>query len=328
MKKSFLVVLLLVILGGVLFWPGRGSNFVEITVESGMSAHDVADQLKEKGLIRMQLPFLVWTRVFKAGSKIHVGRYKIPQGRSSYGIVRDLIEGNTERLKFVVPEGFASWQIAERLEQMGLCSSATFLKIVQDKALEGFLFPATYELEYGLAAQTIAEKMKEEFDRRWTPEFEARAKELKWTKKEVVTLASIVEREVRASDERPLVSAVYHNRLKKRMMLQADPTVQYALGYWKDRLTYDDYRNTKSPYNTYINFGLPPGPIASPGVDSIRAALWPADSPALYFVARPDGRHNFSTTYREHTNKVNARNRSSKKNMIETKPTKKGGRAH
>ena len=126
---------------------------------------------------------------------------------------------------------------------------------------------------------------------------------------EVVTLASILEREVRVREELPLVSAVYHNRLKKHMMMQADPTVQFAQGLWKSRLTYDDYRNTRSPYNTYLNFGLPPGPICSPGTEAIQAALYPAASNALYFLAAEGGRHTFSADYRTHVNKVNHRNR-------------------
>jgi UPF0755 protein len=129
------------------------------------------------------------------------------------------------------------------------------------------------------------------------------------TKKEVVTLASILQREVRVPEEWGLVSAVYHNRLAKHMRLEADPTVQYALGFWKPRLTYDDYRNTHSPYNTYLVMGLPPGPICSPGLDAIKAALWPADSKALFFLAAEGGHHTFSETYRDHTNKVNKRNR-------------------
>ncbi len=135
-----------------------------------------------------------------------------------------------------------------------------------------------------------------------------RAKALGWSKKNVVTMASIIEREARDRNELPMISAVYHNRLKKHMRLEADPTVQYALGYWKKRLLFSDINRTQSPYNTYLYAGLPPGPICNPGKDAIRAALWPTESDALYFVAKDDGRHDFSTTFKEHSAKVKMRN--------------------
>ncbi len=316
--------MLLFFLGGLLlvaslFWPGKSQTWVAVTVESGMTAHDVLAQLQEKDLLKSRIPFLVWMRLRQADSKIHMGRYKIEKGRSAYWIVQDLIKGETEKVRLVIPEGFASWQIAQRLDELDLCNGTAFLKIVRDQQLEGFLFPATYELEHGLLPEIIAREMKNQFDRRWTPEMAARAKAWGWTEREAVTFASILEREVRVHEELPQVSSVYHNRLKKRMRLEADPTVQYAMGFWKERLSYDDYRNTKSPYNTYLNSGLPPGPICNPGVDALRAALWPAATDALFFLATGDGRHTFSRTYKDHTNKVNARNRGQKKNMVERK---------
>jgi len=167
----------------------------------------------------------------------------------------------------------------------------------------------------------VLKQMVEEFNRRWTPEFDARARELGLNKRQVVSLASILEREIRVRDELPLISSVYHNRLRKGMKLDADPTVQYAMGYWKKRLTNEDYRRTLSPYNTYLNPGLPPGPICSPGLDAIQAALYPAATESLYFVAQEDGRHSFSSSYREHVNKVKVRDRRNQsKKMVERKP--------
>ena len=322
LRAVFAISLLLVgaILYFGIFHRGKGGPKVEVTVETGMTAHAVLDQLLEKGLIKSRIPFLVWVRIRKVDSKIKVGRYHIAQGQSAYWIVDDFIRGRTEKLKIVVPEGFASWQIAGRLESFGFCSSAEFMQTVQEKNMEGFLFPATYEFEYGLSADDVTRRMRKEFDRRWLPEFTERAASLGWSQKDTVTFASVIEREVRVREELPMISAVYHNRLKKKMRLEADPTVQYALGFWKERLTYDDYQNTRSPYNTYLNSGLPPGPICSPGIDSIRAALWPVESEALFLLAQGDGRHTFSRTYRDHTNKVNSRNRIKKKNMIKRKP--------
>ncbi len=304
--------LLLLLAGTVAFWPGTGRKWVEIQVGEGQTAAQVARQLVDAGAVRSRIPFLLWTKVRRAGPRIQIGRYRISAGRSSYWILDDLIQGRTEKEKLVIPEGFASWQIAERLESLKICDAKAFLAHVAKEKLEGYLFPATYELANGLSPASVARQLTAEFESRWTPDKEARAKEIGMTKAQVVTLASIVEREVRAKEEYPLVSAVYHNRLKKNMRLEADPTVQFALGYWKSRLTYNDYRNTNSPYNTYLNFGLPPGPICSPGEEAIKGTLWPATTPALFFLAQEDGRHTFSTTYREHTNKVNKRNRTRK----------------
>ncbi len=296
----------------VTFWPGAGRRFVELDVVEGQSARDVAAVLQQKGLLKRTLPFRLWVRVRFAGSKIHMGKYRISQGRSSFWIVDDLIQGRTEKGHVVIPEGFASWQIAERLEENKLCSAAAFRELVSKEKLEGYLYPATYELGYGLSPATIAHAFTGAFNEHWTAELDARAKERGLTKHQTVTLASIIEREVRRRDELPMVSAVYNNRLRRHMRLEADPTVQYALGYWKSRLTYDDYRKTESPYNTYLNDGLPPGPICSPGGDAIRAALWPADSNALFLLATDQGYHSFSESFRDHTNKVNTRNKQSR----------------
>lgn len=301
--------LLLLIIGTWALWPGTGRTWVEIQVSEGQSAHDVARQLVETGAVATRYPFLIWTKVRRAGPRIQIGRYRFSKGRSAYWIVDDLIQGRAEKEKLIIPEGYASWQIAERLESLKICDGNAFKALVEKERLEGYLFPATYELTNGLSPATVARQLTAQFDARWTPDMDARAKEIGFTKAQVVTLASIVEREVRAREEYPLVASVYHNRLKKKMRLEADPTVQFALGYWKSRLTYADYRNVKSPYNTYLNYGLPPGPICSPGADAIKAALWPATTTSLFFVATEDGRHTFSDTYREHVNKVNKRNR-------------------
>ncbi len=308
--KRFLFLLSLIVLWS--FWPGVNPTFVEFFVNEGQTAQEVAGSLKQAGAIRWSLPLLVWMRVRHASSRIQIGHYRMRKDRAAFWIVDDMIHARSEHVKFVIPEGFASWQIADRLEEQKICSGEQFKQLVQKEQSEGYLFPATYDLINGLSPANVHKKFRAQFDQRWDDEMDARAKEIGFTKQQTVTLASIIEREVRKREELPLVSAVYHNRLKKRMRLEADPTVQYALGYWKTRLTYDDYHNTKSPYNTYLNSGLPPGPICNPGWDSVRAALWPAQSTALFFLALDDGHHTFSNTYREHTNKVNRRNRSKK----------------
>jgi len=312
--RKIILLTLLVLSFFAAFWPGTDGKAGEMDVVAGMSAHQIARILRDKNLIVSKVPFLLWVKARQAGSKIHVGRYEIPMGRSAFWIVDDMIYGRTKKSKVTIPEGFSSWQIAQRLEALGLGDAEVIKKAIRDNQLEGFLYPATYDIDYGLTATDLLRIFQSEFERRWTGELDRRARERKWTKKEAVTMASILEREARVPEELPLISAVYHNRLKKRMKLEADPTVQYGMGYWKKRLLYEDYRNTKSPYNTYLHLGLPPGPICSPGSKAISAALNPAQSTALYFVARENGTHDFSRTFREHTRKVRERNRTRRLN--------------
>jgi UPF0755 protein len=292
-----------------IFWPGSGKKWVDVIVPEGSSAFKVSEDLKEKGLIATPYPFLILVKLQRGDQRIHPGLYRFSIGRSAYWIVDDLLMGRTVKARVVIPEGFASWQIAERLEDEKICKADEFLGAVREKKLEGYLFPATYEFDIGLAAGKVANQLVSQFHSKWSSDMEERTLQIGFNKHEIVILASIIEREVRVRDELPMVSAVYHNRLQKKMKLDADPTVQYALGFWKPRLTYNDYRDTRSPYNTYLVNGLPPGPICSPGLDALKAALWPAQTNDLFFVATEDGRHSFSATYREHTNKVNRRNR-------------------
>lgn len=311
MKRSSFGLLLFVMgaCSAWMFWPGFRHETVTVDVFNGTTAHQVGEELKAKGALHSKYPFLFWAKIRRGDTRIKIGRYQFPAGRSAYWIVDDLVKGRTQKITVVIPEGFASWQIAERLEQNQICPAGDFLKIVRERQLEGFLFPATYQMDLGHSAQTVVDMLTAELDRHWLDAWTKRAADWDWTRKETLTFASILEREVKQREELPLVSALYHNRLKKNMPLEADPTVQYALGYWKSPLLYRDYRETKSSYNTYLNRGLPPGPICNPGEAAIRAALWPGQTDALYMVAAENGFHDFSRTYRDHVNKVNRRNR-------------------
>ncbi len=314
MRRRVLLFLFAVVLFGIwIFWPGTGTDFVDADVTQGKSGYAVAEELVEKGLLRSVHSFAFWAKVRNAGPRIKVGRYHFSRGRSAWWIVDDLVNGRTQKIRLVIPEGFASWQIAERLGELKLADKDQFLAVVKEKGLEGFMFPATYELDAGYSAASIAQIFMNQFEKAWSPDMDARAKRFNMNKKQIVTLASIIEREAVVPEERTIISSVYHNRLRNTMPLQADPTVQYALGYWKQRLLYADYRNVQSPYNTYLHAGLPPGPICSPGLPAIEAALSPADTDYLYFVAAEGGRHTFSATYRDHTNKVNKRNKDRRK---------------
>jgi len=185
------------------------------------------------------------------------------------------------------------------IEQKGLGRKDKFLKIVEEKKLEGYLFPETYFVNYDISEEQIIEIMVDQFNKVFTKELEERGKEFNFARRDVIILASIIEKEAAKEEERPLISAVFHNRLKKRWYLESCATVQYALGKHKNRLTYKDLK-VDSPYNTYAHFGLPPGPICNPGFGSIEAALYPADSDLMFFVAEGEGTHRFSKYYQKH----------------------------
>ncbi|HZI29857.1 MAG TPA: endolytic transglycosylase MltG, partial [Gemmatimonadaceae bacterium] len=228
--------------------------------------------------------------------------------------VNALVAGKGIVLTLTIPEGWDVKTIVPAISRVMKVPEAELETAVRDTALlrrlnvptptlEGYLFPETYLLPESSDALPIVRRLVAEFERRWKPEWNAQLEKLGMTRHQVMTLASIVEKEARVATERPTISAVYHNRLKIGMMLQADPTVLYALGRHENRVLYR-HLEVKSPYNTYRNVGLPPGPIASPGLASIEAALFPADVPYLYFVAHPDGHHEFRTTVREHNEAV------------------------
>jgi UPF0755 protein len=213
-----------------------------------------------------------------------------------------------------IPEGYSIAQITPLLARTLKVLPDSVTAAVHDTSmlarldipvptLEGYLFPDTYAFPVGTTARQAVREMVYDFERRWKPEWDSSAADLKINRNDLVTMASIVEREARLPEERPVIAAVYYNRLQKGMLLQADPTVQYAIGHHVGRVLYKDL-TTESPYNTYTHKGLPPGPIASPGVASLAAAANPASVPYLYFVAGRDGHHEFRTTLQEHTSAI------------------------
>src|SRR5205085_3691411 len=213
-----------------------------------------------------------------------------------------------------IPEGYTVAQITPLLAKTlkvpvdsvtaAVSDTALLSRLdVPNKTLEGFLFPDTYAFPIGTTARQAVREMVYAFERRWRPEWDSSAADLKINRNDLVTMASIVEKEARVPEERPVIAAVYYNRLKRGMLLQADPTVQYALGHHVGRVLYKDLA-IQSPYNTYVNKGLPPGPIASPGVASLAAAANPASVQYLYFVASADGHHEFRMTLEEHASAV------------------------
>jgi UPF0755 protein len=296
LKKILASLIAAAVLGaGWLFWPGEE---VEVVIPAGQSARQTAAALKEKGVVRSALMFRAAARVYGLGRRLKPGAYRLKR-RMLPGRLLAALAGGPGGVKIVIPEGWSARQVAERLEKSGLCPAVDFLRVAANGRLEGYLFPTTYYFEPGADAARVAQRMRAEFDRRVAGEFARAEPRPRLTLHQAVTLASIVEREAVLPGEQPMVAAVYLNRMRIRMRLQADPTVQYALGYWKKGLTSQDLQNP-SPYNTYVNYGLPPGPICNPGLGAFRAVLHPAPSDALFFVADLTGGHKFFLTQEEH----------------------------
>ncbi|MBN1383780.1 MAG: endolytic transglycosylase MltG [Elusimicrobia bacterium] len=296
------VIIIVLILG--LTRPEYQEVFVK--VPHGLTPIKIAEILKKEKIIRSKNIFLTLVWLTRTEKKFKPGIYKLNNKMSNFTILRDIVKGNTYKIKITVPEGFLSKEIAELLEDKGICSEKEFLKIVKNKKLEGYLFPETYFFEPNSKEEDIAEAFNSQFGKIFTNGFSKRARELGMTDKDVVVLASIIEKEAKRDEERPLISAVFHNRLKKRWNLESCATVLYALGKHKEFLTYKDLE-IDSPFNTYINPGLPPAPISNPGFASIKAALYPASTDDMFFVADGSGTHKFSKYAEEHNSKKRQR---------------------
>ena len=324
-RIPLLLILILIILAlmgwNSVFGGTRSVNLdeqISVTIPEGTSAQEVATILNESGLIKNELSFRVMLKMEGAEGSLRPGVYKFGPGKVRYSeILEELEKGNDEAnaVQVTIPEGYTVTQIAARLEENGLCSAEEFLEAANYmqvpygyidqsgdyRQLEGFLFPDTYSINPNMDPVQIITMMLDQFDKNWTPERQQRADEMGYSVKQIVTVASLVEREARVDSERPTIASVIYNRLDAGMLLQIDATVQYALGEQKDRLLYSDLE-IDSPYNTYKNTGLPVGPIASPGLSCIDAALYPEDTDYFYYQtsAAGDGSHYFCETFAEH----------------------------
>jgi len=278
------------------------SQPVMFTVSKGSALNNIAHALAEQGILHSPKTFSILALLTGSSKSLKEGIYLLEKGHY-WGILVKLSKGRVYRIKVTIPEGWTSYQIGEKLKRSGILNEVEpFVLWVKKKRLEGWLFPETYFFPPKADAKMVAKEMVLQFKKIFSPEFKLRAKKLRLTERKAVTLASIIEREAQVDAERVIISSVYHNRLKKRWLLEADPTVQYAIsggGFWKDRLTYKDLK-VDSPYNTYRKRGLPPGPICNPGLKSLHAALHPAKTEFLFFVADGTGGHSFFRTYKEH----------------------------
>lgn len=287
---------------------------VRVIIPRGANFGQAADSLSRNGVISSAKLFTLYGRVIGGDRNIKPGTYLLKHGTPWNSIIDALNGGHGLVNTVTIPEGWTIAQITPALAKTLKVPADSVTAAVRDTALlarldvpnptlEGYLFPDTYAFPLGTTARQAVREMVYSFERRWKPAWDSAALEMKINRNDLVTMASIVEKEARLPEERPVIAAVYYNRLRKGMLLQADPTVQYALGHHVGRVLYKDLA-IKSPYNTYVNKGLPPGPIASPGVASLAAAASPANIQYLYFVASADGHHEFRMTLEQHANAV------------------------
>jgi UPF0755 protein len=287
-----------------------GREELTVTIAAGDPFSKTISGLVAAGVVEHPRKFKLLARFTGDDKRLKAGEYGFSGRLSPREVIAVLVEGAVKLYRLTIPEGYHLFQVAEAVQAAGFDKADRFVELatgedrvlefkVGGKTLEGYLFPDTYFFPKGADASMIITAMVNRFHEVFSQRWRARAAELDLTVHEVVTLASIIEKETGAAHERELISSVFHNRLKKGMRLEADPTVIYGLKTFDGNLT-REHLKTPTPYNTYTNRGLPPGPIANPGKAALRAALFPADSDYLFFVARRDGTHAFSTNLRDH----------------------------
>lgn len=290
------------------------SQPITFTVSSGQHLSTIAQNLKDQELISNLIAFKLYVRIKKAAPRIKAGEYEMNTGMSPQIILNLLTSGKTKLYRFTVPEGLNMEEIAMLAQEAGLCSRQQFLSLCNDPefinqfeipgmTLEGYLFPDTYFFSRDTDGKTLIKKMVSTFNKTFNDTWKARAKKMDLSVHEVVILASIIEKETGNAKERPMISSVFHNRLKRHMRLRSDPTVIYGVSDFYDRIRYKHLRRV-TPYNTYQIYGLPAGPIANPGAQSLKAALYPARTDYLYFVSKNDTTHKFSTNLKDHNKAV------------------------
>jgi UPF0755 protein len=288
----------------------RGAPDRIIEIRKGAGLLEISWLLEEEGVLWRREVFTLLALLQGDRRRLQAGEYRLSASLSPARILEMLRRGEVLRHALTIPEGFTLAEVARATERVGLAKASELLSLSRDRgflaelaldapSLEGYLFPETYFFSKGTPARALLRQMVETLRARFTEEIQERGKALGLTPHQVLTLASLIERETPLEEERRLVSAVFHNRLRRGIRLQADPTVLYALGRTGGPLTKEDLQ-VNSPYNTYLHRGLPPGPIASSGIASLRAAVDPAPVGYLYFVARGDGGHEFTLTLAEH----------------------------
>jgi UPF0755 protein len=326
--KRFVLLLLLVLVVAAMaagVWVTRkvsapyaafsGETFVEIP--QGESTIGIGRRLVAAGVIRDELTFRLAVRWHGRGRSLKAGEYRFTEAAAPAAVIDRLTRGDVYLVPLTFPEGLTAEEMSKLFEQTGIGTATAFLAATKSPdaiesvdpdadTLEGYLFPDTYHLPRTIDAPALVDRMVRRFRSVFDEDMQKRARATGLTVRQIMSLAALVEKETARGEERSLVAAVYHNRLRVGMPMQADPTVIYALkraGRWNGNITKADLQ-FDSPYNTYRYPGLPPGPIVSPGKAAIEAAIAPADVDYLYFVSRNDGSHAFATTLPEHNRNV------------------------
>jgi UPF0755 protein len=299
---------------------GGGTGEARVIIPHGATLRVAADSLEHHGVIQSATAFRVYALLRRGDRSIRAGTYLFKRGTSWGHVLDDLRGGKGIEHSMTIPEGWSLAQIVPQLARVLSVPVDSVQAAVRDTALlhaldlptptvEGYLFPDTYVFPDGTTPRQAVRTMVARFRTVWLPEWDAQLAQRAMSRNDAMALASIVEKEAKRPEERPVIAAVYLNRLKAGMLLQADPTVQYAIGHHVARVLYRDL-TIDSRYNTYRYKGLPPGPIASPGKPAIVAAVFPASVPYLFFVAYPDGHHEFTTSFSAHSAAVKAARRA------------------
>lgn len=311
--RLFLVSLLVWYLFCLLVPTGSGRIVRVVSFPPGSGIKKLATELQKGGIIRSAWHFILVSRLRGQAHRLKAGDYRFNDSMTTADILRKVENGDVDFQRFTLPEGYSIYQAAELLEQQHILAREVFLRACGDPRLltrlkirsasaEGYLYPATYNLSQGETAEQLVAQMVANFEKNYTVIASGPAGGAV-LRHDLVTLASMIEKEAVSPAEKPLIASVFYNRLRVGMPLQSDPTAVYGVRAFSGTVTKADIERP-SPYNTYLNPGLPPGPIGNPGADALRAALHPARSPYLYFVARQDGTHQFSQTLEEHNRAV------------------------
>jgi len=307
---TILFILLVAFIFTLILLPHKHIGVITIKIPKGANLKEIADILKKNRVIQDKEGFIVLVKLHRKGEKLQAGWYKFSQMMNPRKVLTILLEGPIAKVKVVIPEGLTIEKIAHILKQEADIDSLTFVNLSRDvffvhssginaNTAEGFLFPNTYIFSKGESSSSVLSVMIKKTLNIIDDSLRERAMEMGYTVEQIITVASMIEKEAMMDKERAIIASVIYNRLRRKMRLQVDATVQYALPEHKNKLLYSDLR-VKSPYNTYIHRGLPPGPIASPGLKSIEAAFHPARTRYLYYVSRGDGTHIFSRTMKAH----------------------------
>ncbi len=310
---AFLLVIWFV---SLIFFPSYNQGSVEVLIPQGADSLRIAKILSQHQLIKSPFLFVLLSKIFNWEKDLKAGKYELTSS-SLIEVLHQLRKGQIKIYRVTIPEGLPKWEVAKILGSRGVVKEDVFLRLIENpqifkedytfplpkESLEGYLYPDTYYFISDENSQEVVKKFLARFEEVVVPLYENWRGNHDLSLEEVITLASIVEKEAWVSSEKPIIAAVFYNRLRKGLRLRADPTVKYALGNFRERLTLNELK-TPSSYNTYLYHGLPPGPIFSPGEDSIYAVLHPAEVDYLYFVAKGNGSHQFSQTYEQHLKAV------------------------